>query len=337
MHEAQLPQDFHLFERGWRVPGHVEISSKLSFEMDAAAGESWGYLTFDFASTRTAIPNAHTFTAFLSLANGTPRQILRYAQRFGPIGLERRPGIDDEWRPQTAGPIASDGHVFDGRLFLSELFDVDSDIPARQIISWRGLARWTARLIDLAGRVRGQTAVPENEWQQVEDMIQTVRFDSSVDLSNIVKAIEDSKLEPEEKTRRYYKLWHELFDDWRRKNRYKRPADPWERLTHATAAVIGGNPVNLPMFFRFREGRLTFSFTSSLRAYLKLQTLYVIGMEADVVVCAGCHELFLSKRHPIAGRRAWCPKCGRRAAAKDAMRRMRERQRQHQQEGRAEI
>ena len=72
-------------------------------------------------------------------------------------------------------------------------------------------------------------------------------------------------------------------------------------------------------FFEWRGGKTSITLGGAgLFGALATQLIFAVSRAVGLDVCSNCGELYSSRRRKAASRRHYCPKCGRRAALRDA-------------------
>jgi hypothetical protein len=315
MPEVILPEDLNFdTTKGWLVPVQVENSELYQEKCDS---EHPGWLSFTGPWKRVS-PGPDTLARFLALADASPRELLKFAKKYGPLGVRSVQIGGGEEVVGIWGDVTTYAN-HDGSRYYSEL--THSEFNAFGTSMWRTRARRTKHLIEVAQKLHAGKTVNEADWRECKQWVIEGRFVVAFKKAHGLKLSAAATKDQLRQLSAQFKSWY------REKERYRPPSDPWERVEDAVIALIGRNPLDLSMRFSVRKGKLSFSFATCLRDYLAVQTLHAIGYGsgAAMVMCANpeCRAMF-KPTHPIPeGKNAWCRKCGTKVAVRFAMRKMR--------------
>jgi DNA-directed RNA polymerase subunit RPC12/RpoP len=278
-------------EQGWPVPASVELRERL--------------LEFRMLPWRQAKPSRNTFKEFLALADGGPREVLKFAQKYGPLRLKRDGGFlfhpngeQKEEGSQTIFVATEDAGYYIGRARVSVCL----------IRLARALRKIKSEIVHGQGQVSRDTI--SRYWADLDQIARAVEFDNRLRQTGRPSHSQEEMIRINaEVTAAKIELPKTVDGGWR-------------LLMECLEVVVGGNPFGLPVLFSLEQDtRIRLRPVSSLTTYLQIQTLTNVGAHPGATICAGCGTLFTPRRQIAADREAWCPRCGLKAAQRAASRR----------------
>ncbi len=257
-------------------------------------------------------PDARLLDRFIGLVDATPLQLLKFAQRWGPLHICEAHQLpvshrSDRFRDSpSVGPChvpsVSQGDFHHHPLGVGRR--PPTPRPATWEWYWEPLDRWRVlagqarAMLNLAATVRGLGATNSADWSALDEL--GFRRTGGAPLPLTTVAARRAVLAAAVDTWLQWSAIRPKFA-WR---------DTQPHLSYWTQEEHG------------------------LFGTLALQLAYAIGaMKGGMLQCSNCHRFFVAQRRPAEGRNVYCPTCGKKAADRDAKRRQRERERaQHNQQ-----
>jgi hypothetical protein len=273
---------------------------------------------------RTAIPGM--LPAFVRLASQQPIDVLRFARRWGMLGLckhmlpeshrsnrielvreahwEATPGsprwcLGPDLRDYLGGELGNDLGQAAVEAAVAEWalksFEQCKPTLAEPVAVWQQLAHEARALLSIAARVhRGEPAAPA-DWRTIygydPSWYPDVALDAFTLESVITMWLDVGDVIP--------RLKWETKVDWAAAAR--RPAEVlWRQRGYVT---IQGPP---EVVLRAR----------GLFAIIARELAFTIARVSSMAICAGCGAAFTPRRRPVHGRRSWCDDCRERGVSK---------------------
>ena len=165
------------------------------------------------------------------------------------------------------------------------------------LAEWRAVAEHFAAVMDVAARLRIGDAVDPERWARLG---RTGLVD--------VELLAGPDGEPEVRLR--HQLWP--------LSPFARQCSPPEAVGYIVSGWLRRSAVGLGLSWTDRPQVVLVP--RSLLGGLALQLAFAVSGADGLALCSSCGRPFTPKRRPAAGRRAYCPTCGVRAARRDAQR-----------------
>jgi predicted RNA-binding Zn-ribbon protein involved in translation (DUF1610 family) len=251
-----------------------------------------GDLQFSAKIARHVTPNAPgLLTDFAGLAESEPWALLRYAKRFGPLGLCGKHSLPVLHAARPCWPKRVDQNMF-----------------AESLVGWRRYARRVSAILAIAAAQRRGERGDVGNWRRIYGAVADAIPDSDEAQAGFLALAVNALLESAQPR----------LIIWPNKNNRLQIAFAGIPLIAAVQLLSDPDPSATADEVQWLPS------AGNLLAAIALQTAMAVAGHAGLARCANCGDIYRPARALPLNKLHFCAKCGRRASRKLYMRRVRD-------------